>query len=44
MHLVEHTTASWRKLVRAKNPLVDRIRSDGVSLAGDTAAVLERLR
>jgi predicted nucleotidyltransferase len=44
MHLVEHTPASWRKLVRAKNPLVDRIRSDGVSLAGDTAALLERLR
>ena len=44
VQLVEHTPVSWRKLVRAKNPLVDGIRSDGVSLAGDTAALLERLR
>ena len=44
MQLAEHTPASWRKLVRAKNPLVEQIRSDGVSLAGDTAALLERLR
>ena len=44
VQLVEHTPASWRKLVRAKNPLVEQIRSGGISLAGDTAALLERLR
>ena len=42
VQVVEHTPASWRKLVRAKNPLVDRIRSEGVSVAGDTSALLER--
>ncbi|MEP7201871.1 MAG: nucleotidyltransferase domain-containing protein [Ilumatobacteraceae bacterium] len=42
VQLTEHTPASWRKLVRAKNPLVDRIRSEGVSVAGDTSALLER--
>jgi predicted nucleotidyltransferase len=43
VQLTEHTPASWRKLVRAKIPLVDGIRSDGISLAGDTAILVERL-
>ena len=42
VQLVEHTPESWRKLVRSKNPLVERMRSDGVSLTGDTAALLKR--
>ena len=42
VQVVEHTPATWRKLVRTKNPLVDRIRSEGVSVAGDTSALLER--
>ncbi len=42
VQLVEHTTESWRKLVRSKNPLVEQMRSDGVSLTGDTAALLKR--
>jgi predicted nucleotidyltransferase len=44
MQLVEHTPTSWRRLVRAKNSLVEQIRSGGISLAGDTAALLDRLR
>ena len=42
LQLVEHTPESWRKLVRSKNPLVEQMRSDGVSLTGDTAAPLKR--
>ena len=42
VQLVEHTPESWRKLVRSKNPLVEQMRSDGVSLTGDTAALLKR--
>ena len=42
LQLVEHTPASWRKLVRSKNPLVDQIRSDGVSVVGRPSALLER--
>lgn len=38
LQVVEHTDASWRALVRARNPLVDQIRSNGVVLAGDDAA------
>ncbi len=44
LQLVEHSAASWRKLVRAKNPLVEQVRSDGISLTGDTASLLERHR
>ncbi len=44
LQLVEQSLASWRKLVRARNPLVDRVRSDGIALAGEAAALLERLR
>jgi predicted nucleotidyltransferase len=44
LQLVEHSPSSWRKLVRAKNPLVGQIRLDGIALAGDAASLLERRR
>ena len=44
LQVTEHTQSSWRKLVRAKNPLVDQIRLDGIALAGDTASLLKRQR
>ena len=44
LQLVEHSPSSWRKLVRAKNPLVQQIRLDGITLAGDAASLLERDR
>jgi predicted nucleotidyltransferase len=44
LQLVEHSHASWQKLVRAKNPLVEQIRLDGIALAGDTALLLRRHR
>lgn len=40
VQVVEHTPSSWRKLVRARNPLVEQIRLDGIVLAGDTASLL----
>ena len=44
LQLVEHSPSSWRKLVRAKNPLVEQIRLDGIALAGSTALLLGRQR
>lgn len=44
LQLVEHSPTSWRKLVLSKNPLVEQIRIDGIALAGDTIALLERTR
>ena len=44
LQLVEHSPTSWRKLVRSKNPLVEQIRVDGIALAGDNAALLERAK
>lgn len=44
VQVVEHTSSSWRKLVRAKNPLVEQIRLDGIGLAGDTASLLGHRR
>lgn len=44
VQLVEHSRLSWRKLVRAKNPLIEQIRQDGIALAGETAKLLERHR
>lgn len=44
LQLVEHSQSSWRKLVRAKNPLVEQIRLDGIALAGHTASLLGRQR
>jgi predicted nucleotidyltransferase len=42
--VVEHSPASWHRLVRAKNPLVAEIRRDGIALTGNTASLLERRR
>ena len=42
--VVEHSLASWRKVVRTKNPLVEQIRLDGIPIAGATASLLERRR
>lgn len=44
LQLVEHSPSSWRKLVRAKNPLVEQIRVDGIALAGGTASLVGRQR
>jgi predicted nucleotidyltransferase len=44
VQLVEHSPSSWRKLVRAKSPIVEQIRLDGIVLAGDTASLLGRQR
>lgn len=44
LQLVEHSPSSWRKLVRAKNPLVEQIRLDGIALAGGTASLVGRQR
>ena len=44
LQLVEHSQTSWRKLVRAQNPLVEQIRLDGIALAGGTASLLGRQR
>jgi predicted nucleotidyltransferase len=44
VQLVEHSPSSWRKLVRAKNPLVEQIRLDGIALAGGTTSLLGRHR
>ena len=42
LQLVEHSPVSWQKLVRAKNPLVQQVRLEGIALAGDTASLLGR--
>ncbi len=44
LQLVEHSPSSWQKLVRAKNPLVQQIRHDGIALAGGTTSLLGRQR
>ena len=44
LQLVEHSLSSWRKLVRARNPLIEQIRLDGIDLAGVTASLLRRQR
>jgi len=44
LQLVEHSQTSWRKLVRAQNPLVGQVRLHGIALIGDTASLLERGR
>ena len=44
LQLVEHASASWRKLIHSKNPLVEQVRSEGISLAGDATSLLERRR
>jgi predicted nucleotidyltransferase len=44
LQLVEHSPSSWRKLVRAKNPLVEQLRLDGIALASGTASLMGRRR
>ena len=44
LQLVEHSQTSWRQLVRAKNPLVEQVRLDGIALTSDAASLLERRR
>lgn len=44
LQLVEHSRASWRKLVKANNPLVDQVRLDGIALTLDGGALLKRTR
>jgi predicted nucleotidyltransferase len=44
LQLVEHTPSSWRKLARAKNPLIEQIRLDGIALASDSSLLLGRQR
>ena len=40
--VVEHSLASWRELVRARNSLVDQVRLDGIALKGETSSLLAR--
>jgi predicted nucleotidyltransferase len=42
LQLVEHSMKSWQKLVRAKNPLVEAIRKDGISLTVERSELLRR--
>lgn len=44
LQLVEHSSASWRRLVRARNPLVEQIRLERIALTGDAGSLLERHR
>lgn len=44
LQFVEHSQVSWQRLVRAKNPLVEQVRLDGIALTGDTNSLLERHR
>ena len=44
LQLVEHSPSSWRQLVRAKNPLIEQIRLDGIALASGTSSLLGRQR
>ncbi len=42
LQLVEHSAATWRRLTRAKNALVEQIRRDGIELTVDAASLLGR--
>lgn len=44
LQFIEYEPASWRRLVRDKNPLVSQVRIDGIALGGDTTLLLERHR
>ena len=41
---VEHSSVSWRKLVRAKDRLVEQIRLDGIALTEAADSLLNRHR
>lgn len=42
LQVVEHSLASWRRLLRAKNPFVGQIRLDGIALTSDAGSLLGR--
>ena len=42
LQVVEHSQESWRKLIRAKNPLVEQVRLHGVALTAHTVALRDR--
>jgi predicted nucleotidyltransferase len=42
LQFVEHSEASWRRLVQAKNALVDEVRVDGIPLASDSNLLSRR--
>jgi predicted nucleotidyltransferase len=42
--IVEHSPESWRRLVRAKNRLVEEVRADGIALTAATSSLLKRRR
>lgn len=44
LQIVEHTAASWRRLERARNPLVQQIRRDGIALTNGAQSLLESRR
>jgi predicted nucleotidyltransferase len=44
LQVVEHTPASWRKLLRSKTPLVPQIRLEGIALTTGAGSLLERRR
>ena len=44
LQLVEHSAASWRKVLSTKNALVQQVRLDGIALTDDTASLMERHR
>jgi predicted nucleotidyltransferase len=44
LQVVEHTPASWRRLVRSGKGLVDEVRRDGIALAGDPKPLLAKTR
>jgi predicted nucleotidyltransferase len=44
LQLIEHSPESWRKLVRARNPLVEQIRHDGIALTTEASSLLGRRR
>jgi predicted nucleotidyltransferase len=44
VQLIEHSQESWRKLVRARNPLVEQIRRDGIALTTEASSLLGRRR
>ncbi len=40
LQLIEHSQVSWRKLVRARNPLVEQIRNDGIAFTTEASSLL----
>lgn len=42
LQLVEHTDQTWQKLAQARNPLVEQIRREVITLAGEATPLRER--